>query len=339
MRNTSVQYLQQFRRVALCFFYCLALSTGAVAQVKKLPSVTFVGVYAMSAIVPIVAWKHGDFERHGVNVKNFIFTSSASDTVSALQSDSAQFMVMAPEVVERANERGLGFSAIAGVYPEFWDLLVRKQEDSGPFPEALKGKKVSVTAPGSGSWAFLIGYLRSHGLSDRDVSIVPLGGLSSTLTGLKSGRVDASVTWEPGTAQALSEGYAVRIVNLSDPKVSRELYGSAQTLSQVIVAKNSFIERHPELAKQIYASLNSAIKWLKSANIKAVTEIMAEAAGVDVTPSFRAGVASGLILVPDTAALNRRAYDATSQFMVKMGILKKAQKFDSFAACKVSHCD
>lgn len=328
---------------------CLALaaatfsSTAFAANSDQLGTkeqpITIAGVYAMSAIAPIVAWKNGHFSARGVNIKNFIFTTSASDTIAALQSDSAQFIVMTPEAIQRANTKNLGFQSIAGLYPQFWNLLARSPNTSlKSDPKSIRGKTISVTAPGSGSWAFALGYVKSLGLDERDVKIVPLGGLSSTLGGLKSGRVDVAVTWEPGTSQAIADGYGEMLVDLQQREQRTALYGAEETLSQVFAAKNETIRNNPKLIKDIYSALDEAILWIRQAQVDDVAAIMASAAGVKVTPAFLEGVKRGVELLPSSAALSQAAYDATSNFMLRMGLLESIQPFNEFAACEVTSC-
>ena len=325
------------------FAAATASSTAFAANWQQLGTkeepITIAAVYAMSAIAPIVAWKNGNFAAHGVNIKNFVFTTSASDTIAALQSDSAQFIVMTPEAIQRANTKNLGFQSIAGLYPQFWSLLARSPSASlKSDPKSIRGKTISVTAPGSGSWAFAMGYVKSLGLDARDVQVVPLGGLSTTLAGLKAGRVDVAVTWEPGTSQAIADGYAEVLVDLQQRDQRTALYGADETLSQVLVTKKAVIQENPKLVKDIYRALDDAIVWIRKARVDEVAAIMASAGGVKATPAFVEGVKRGVELLPTSAALSRRAYDATSNFMLRMGLLDSIQPFDEFAACKVANC-
>jgi len=73
---------------------------------------------------------------------------------------------------------------------------------------ALKGKKIGITGPGSGTEALLIYLFKQVGLdTKRDATLVPLGSdATAALGALKTGRVDALSLAQPVGQQAEADG-------------------------------------------------------------------------------------------------------------------------------------
>src|SRR3984893_16863737 len=107
-------------------------------------------------------------------------------------------------VADQASIRpGYGFSS----------LLVRKDHvDSGRYKGYgdLKGMKVAVGAPGTGSASALNEALKQGGLKFSDVDVVYLG-FPEHLPAYKNKGIDASITNEPTMRRAIEQGAAVRV--------------------------------------------------------------------------------------------------------------------------------
>ena len=93
-------------------------------------------------------------------------------------------------------------------------LMVRKDlVDSGRYKSFadLKGMKVAIGAPGTGTASALNEALKKGGLKYSDVDVVYIG-FPEHLPTYKNKGIDASITNEPTMTRAIEEGVAVRIV-------------------------------------------------------------------------------------------------------------------------------
>jgi NitT/TauT family transport system substrate-binding protein len=93
-------------------------------------------------------------------------------------------------------------------------LMVRRDlVDTGTYKTLadLKGMKVAIGAPGTGTAAALNATLKRGGLKYSDVDVVYLG-FPEHLPAYKNKAIDASITNEPTMTRAIEEGVAVRIV-------------------------------------------------------------------------------------------------------------------------------
>jgi NitT/TauT family transport system substrate-binding protein len=92
-------------------------------------------------------------------------------------------------------------------------LMVRKDHvDSGRYKSFadLKGMKVAIGAPGTGTASALNEALKKGGLKYADVDVVYIG-FPEHLPSYKNKGIDASITNEPTMTRAIDEGVAVRV--------------------------------------------------------------------------------------------------------------------------------
>ena len=64
-------------------------------------------------------------------------------------------------------------------------------------PETIKGKNVGITAPGSSSDFFIRYFLKQHGLTDDDISIIGVGSGAAAVAALQQGKIDLLVNYDP----------------------------------------------------------------------------------------------------------------------------------------------
>jgi len=116
-------------------------------------------------------------------------------------------------------------------------LMVRKDlVDSGRYKRLadLKGVKVAIGAPGTGTAAALNETLKRGGLKYADVEVVYLG-YPEHLPAYRNKAIDASITNEPTMTRAIEEGVAARIIG------NDETYPDQQTA--VVFYSDAFARR------------------------------------------------------------------------------------------------
>jgi NitT/TauT family transport system substrate-binding protein len=88
-------------------------------------------------------------------------------------------------------------------------LIVKPDSDIKSFAD-LKGKKVAIGAPGTGTASALNEALKKGGLKYSDVDVVYIG-FPEHLPTYKNKGIDASITNEPTMTRAIEDGVAVRV--------------------------------------------------------------------------------------------------------------------------------
>ena len=193
--------------------------------------------------------------------------------------------------------------AIGGLYPETVQLVTTKDSGIKSFAD-LKGKKVSVGAPGSGTLANAEQLLEIHGLSLNDIDAQNLDFGEST-DGIQSGQIDAAFItagYPTGAVEALNATNGVYIVPVEAAKAEELIakypyyavdkipagtYGLEADIPAVSVGAMLAVKKDlPEdlvyaMTKAIYDNTDK-ISHAKGAFIKAETGL--DGIGIEVHP-------------------------------------------------------
>ena len=207
-------------RVALLSSLALAALLPARGAASSEPDQVHLGVArSMSDSGYYVADKKGYFRDEGIAVAMTAFSSAAlmvaplgtgeldvgGGTVSAGLYNAVSRGILLKVVADQASMRpGYGFAG----------LMVRKDlVESGRYRTLadLKGMRVAMTAPGTGTSSTLNQLLIKGGLTYGDADVVYLA-FPEHLTAYLNKAIDASLTTEPTMTQMIEEGVAVRVL-------------------------------------------------------------------------------------------------------------------------------
>lgn len=127
-----------------------------------------------------------------------------------------------------------------------WYVWVRK-ESPVKTPADLKGGKIGVTRLGSLTHAYSLAFARAAGL-ERDIKIVATGGIASTIAGLKTGIIDATLLLGMTMLPLEQEGVVRRLVPLAE-------YAPSDEDTLTVFATQEAVAKRPEVVKKIVAGL------------------------------------------------------------------------------------
>ena len=162
----------------------------------------------------------------GVKTTAEVSQASAAN-MTALQNGEGDIAFVQTDIAYYATEGKLMFennkidavSALGALYPETVQLVTLANSGIKTF-EDLKGKKVSVGAPGSGTYANAEQLLEIHGLSMDDIQPQNLDFGEST-DGIQSGQIDAAFItagYPTGAVEALNATNGVYIIPVATDK-------------------------------------------------------------------------------------------------------------------------
>src|SRR5215472_13269713 len=242
MRRSGCR-VRRFPIIALCFAVAALASQAAWLTAAQAADQVRIGIArTMSDVGYYVADAKGFFRDEGIEVAMTPFNSAAQmmaplgtgdldvagGTVSAGFYNSVGRGIGTKIVADRSSMKpGYGYSS----------LMVRKDLlDSGRYKSLadLKGMKVAIGAPGTGTAAALNATLARGGLKYSDVEVVYLG-YPEHLPAYRNKAIDASITNEPTMTRAIEAGAAVRIIG------NDETYPDQQTA--VVFYSDAFARR------------------------------------------------------------------------------------------------
>ncbi|KXH79807.1 TAXI family TRAP transporter solute-binding subunit [Sporosarcina sp. HYO08] len=253
-----------------------------------------------------------DFITDETGVKTTAEVSQASAAnMTALKDGEAEIAFVQTDIAYYASKGELMFdgeviddvSALGALYPETVQLVTLDKSGIKSF-EDLKGKKVSVGAPGSGTYANAEQLLEIHGLTMDDIKPQNLD-FGESQESLQSGQIDAAFITAgtpTGAVEGLNATHKVFVVPVVDEKAdeliakypyyAKEMipagtYGLAEdtpavSVGAMLVIQNDIPEDLAyEITKAIYDNA-SKIQHAKGKLIKAETGL--DGVGIPVHP-------------------------------------------------------
>ncbi|MDQ0230674.1 TAXI family TRAP transporter solute-binding subunit [Metabacillus malikii] len=171
----------------------------------------------------------------GASAENMETLRAGEAELAFSQTDIAAYAIEGKEMFD--GDPIDNIQAISSLYPETIQLVTTK--DSGiKSVEDLKGKAVSIGAPGSGVYINAVQILEVHGMSVDDIKAQNLSFDEST-DGIQAGTIDAAFVTAgtpTGAVEALSAQEDVVIIPFADDKIK------------------SLIEKYPYYAEDTIAS-------------------------------------------------------------------------------------
>ncbi|WP_342470602.1 TAXI family TRAP transporter solute-binding subunit [Ureibacillus sp. FSL K6-3587] len=249
----------------------------------------------------------------GIKTTAEVSQASAAN-VNALKAGDAEIAFVQTDIAYYAKNGLLMFDgepmddlvAIGALYPETVHLVTTAKSGIKSFDD-LKGKKVSVGAPGSGTYANAEQLLEIHGLTMNDIQPQNLG-FGESVDGLQAGQIDAAFItagYPTAAVESLSAQEDVVIVPV-DPEKAKALiekypyykedvipagtYGLAEDVPTVSVLAMLAVKKDlPEdvaygIAKAIYDNTDK-IGHAKAEYIK--KESALDGIGIDVHPGAK----------------------------------------------------
>ncbi|MCM3743789.1 TAXI family TRAP transporter solute-binding subunit [Sporosarcina luteola] len=186
-------------------------------------------------------------EETGVKTTAEVSQASAAN-MTALKDGSAEIAFVQTDIAYYASKGEMMFagevidnvSAIGALYPETVQLVTLEKNGIKSF-EDLKGKKVSVGAPGSGTYANAEQLLEIHGLSMKDIQAQDLD-FGESQESLQAGQIDAAFITAgtpTGAVEALNASAQVYIVPVTDEKAN-ELISKYQYYAKEVIPAGTY---------------------------------------------------------------------------------------------------
>ncbi len=286
----------------------------------------------------LVAYAKGYFTEQGIDVTDFVLGSGGTQraAVIAKEFDIGLFGFVHVAIARNAGSR---WKAVAALHDlEIFSLVVRNElKDKVKTVADLKGMKVGFSSPGASAWYIGSLYLKRAGLDpERDVSYIPLGGNPAVIyTALKTGKVDAFVSWEPTTTRVIEEGVAYPLIRIWDPKEHEKWIGK-KALSMALITREDVIESKPDLVRKMVEAHKKALAFIHDSSAEAIADAVlqnpttaAQFKGltrplvIEIIKRIKPGFGNG--------CLSHSGFDTEMKLAVEYKIVKHPITFDEFA--------
>src|SRR6201995_4783605 len=250
------------------------------------------------------------FEKEGLTAELTIYRSGA-ETFEGMAAGAADIILDPPSLVSAGRKKGVMSKIVAnaamGNYG--WQLMVPTK--SALEVKDLNGKKVAITAAGSGSDLLALWTIQDKKI---DFTRVPVGG-GGLVPNLLAGNVDAAVVYSPLSFQIAKSGEAKTIRDYS-----KEV---PPNLAAGWIVLDKYAQEKPQLVQKTLNALYGALQFMrgnKDTTVKLIAdlyEMPAEIAGLEYENTIMKLETDG-----NMAAANVPAAVQLSLDLAKLGGLK-----------------
>jgi NitT/TauT family transport system substrate-binding protein len=239
----------------------LGLAGTAAAQAQEtirigLPTKTY-----YPTIICETAQRQGFFAKEGIKAELTIYRSGG-ETFEAMAAGAADLQLNSAALIAAGRRKGVLTKAVAGAALGYygWYLMVKADSKVTQVSE-LEGKKVGITAAGSGSDLLALWTMQNRKIKFTNV---PLGG-GGLVPNLLSGNVDAVVLYSPLSFKMMQEKQGRSLIDFG---------GEVEPhLSGLWISSDKFIKDKPEVVQKALNAIYGAVAFLKSNRAEAVKMI------------------------------------------------------------------
>jgi ABC-type nitrate/sulfonate/bicarbonate transport system substrate-binding protein len=191
------------------------------------------------------------FEKEGLTAELTIYRSGA-ETFEGMAAGAADIILDPPSLVSAGRKKGVMSKIVAkaamGNYG--WQLMVPTK--STLEVKDLNGKKVAITAAGSGSDLLALWTIQDRKI---DFTRVPVGG-GGLVPNLLAGNVDAAVVYSPLSYQIKKSGEAKELID----------YATAvpDNLAGGWIVLDKFVAEKPQVVQKALNALYGAVAFMRS---------------------------------------------------------------------------
>ena len=294
-------------RPALAFLAAAVLTTSVQAETIRvgLPTKTF-----WPTTVAETAVRQKLFEKEGLTAELTIYRSGA-ETFEGMAAGAADIILDPPSLVSAGRKKGVMSKIVAGATMGNFGWQLMAPAKSTFEVKDLNGKKVGITAAGSGSDLLALWTIHDRKI---DFTRVPVGG-GGLVPNLMAGNIDAAVVYSPLSFQILKSGEARTIID----------YATAvpPNLTAGWIVLDKFAEAKPQTVQKALNALYGAVAFMR-ANREVTVKLIADL--YEMPPEIAALEYENTILKLETdgnmAAPNVKDAVQLSMDLAKLGGLK-----------------
>jgi taurine transport system substrate-binding protein len=281
----------------------------------------------------MIAKGEGWFEQGAGAKLNWTEMGSGADINTAITAGSCDIGLATGSVATAAGiSQGLPFQLI-GIVDNIGpgeDMTVRTASNIKT-PADFKGKKVA-TPFGSTSHFRLLGFLKTNGLTQKDVTVLDMKA-PAIVAAWSRGDIDAAYVWPPARSKIREDGGTAY-------STWEKLDKAGYVIADLIVVRTAFAEQYPDAVVGFLKAYDRALTMYQKAP-DAAAVIVAKQAGVtpavaasdmkeyDFVP-FKVQATSAWLGAPGTPGKFATVLKSTADFLVEQHSIKSAPKLEVF---------
>ncbi len=242
------------------------LPVQALNRSEKIKVTLAVGGKASFYYLPLtIAEQMGYFDAEGLDLEIVDFPSSVR-AQQALASGNADVVCGAFEhLISLHSKQQLVQSFVAlGRAPQMAMGVSVKNMPNYRRLSDLKGKRIGIAAPGTGTNMMANVLLQRAGLLQSDVSYIGVGTAAGALSAVRTGQIDAICNLEPTMTQLEQKGEIKIIADSRTLRGTQAIFGGAMP-GACLYAQAEFVQKNRAVVQALSNAIVKALKWLQTA--------------------------------------------------------------------------
>lgn len=139
----------------------------------------------------------------------------------------------------------------------------------------LKGKRIGIAAPGTGTNIMANLILQRAGLQQNDVSYIGVGTSAGALSALRTGQIDAICNLEPVMSQLEQNGEIKIIADSRTLRGTQAIFGGAMP-GACLYATSDYLQKNKWVVQALSNAIVRSLKWLQTAGPKELLQSVPE---------------------------------------------------------------
>lgn len=281
-----------------------------------------------------IATERGYFEDEGVTFEEPAVLGNGSKVAAALKSGSIELAGAVMTDVLKLSETGDALSLVADMVDTYYIDIITGTKFEGAAVDAslderiasLKGRKIGITGPGSGTEALVIYLFQKGGMdAKKDAELVNLGSEPTAALGaLKGGQVDALSFAQPLAQQAEGAGSGITYISPCRgdvPGLQHVSHGVMFTTQSVLKKKSKEIAAFQRALVRARKDIHSGDSAETKKLLAAYRSGMPDAALEALLPLLKGEIR-------ETNGFPRSSFDAAVAFHKSSGLITKEPDYD-----------
>jgi NitT/TauT family transport system substrate-binding protein len=236
----------------------------------------------------------GYFREQGLEVEISDFPGGAR-ALQALIGGSADVVTGSFEhtIQMQAKSQPIVASVQLGRIPGYVLAVLSAKADRYKDPKDLKGMKIGITAPGSGTHLMVQHFMTKHGLRTDDAAFIGVGAGASAVAAVQRGEIDALVNVDPMISLLQSQGLIKVVADTRTLDGTRQVFGGPYPAA-VLYTPRTFIEKNPRTTQALVNAFVRGLRWMTTHSADEIAAVMPEEYALGNKPLYVQAIKNSL---------------------------------------------
>ena len=310
-----------------------ALAAAAPARADDKPELVKVrlavgGKPALFYLPLTVVERLGLFREQGLEVEISDFPGGAR-ALQALMGGSADVVTGSFDHTIQMQAKGQPVVGLVqlGRFPGYVLAVLASKAQAYREPKDLKGMKIGVTAPGSGTHFMVQYFMAHHGLQANDASFIGVGAAASAVAAVKRGEIDAIVNVDPVIGLLEKENLIKVVADTRTEEGTRTIFGGVYPAA-TLYAQPAFIEKNPRTMQALANAFVRGLSWMASHSAAEIAAVMPAEYALGDKALYERSIKSSLPMYSPDGRVSREGAETAYKVLKEFDVDARAATID-----------